>query len=88
MDCYVEKWIKEGVAESAEAAEAGLTDESLKLFNSKDEAFKRRLHYIITLGGDGTILYAAKQFTGTYIPPIVSFALVRKSLLIVCVRDL
>lgn len=30
------------------------------------------VHYIITIGGDGTILYAAKEFK-TYCPPIVTF---------------
>ena len=32
------------------------------------------IDYIITLGGDGTILWAAKQFNGDYIPPIVTFS--------------
>lgn len=31
---------------------------------------------MVTLGGDGTILYGAKQFTGPYIPFVVSFAMV------------
>lgn len=30
---------------------------------------------IITLGGDGTILWASKQFHGSYIPPLLCFAL-------------
>ena len=55
----------------------GITCESLSIFNSKDEEVKTKINYLITLGGDGTILYAAKQFPGEYIPLIVSFALVR-----------
>jgi NAD kinase len=48
--------------------------DKINIFNSKDEVAKKGFHYAITLGGDGTILYAAKQFTGRYIPPIISFA--------------
>ncbi len=38
------------------------------------EEEKRQFEYILTLGGDGTILWASKQFNGDYIPPLVSFA--------------
>jgi NAD kinase len=40
------------------------------------EDLKKGMHYLVTLGGDGTILYAAKQFSGDFIPPIVSFGMV------------
>lgn len=33
------------------------------------------MDFIITLGGDGTILWASKQFHQGYMPPLVSFAL-------------
>lgn len=39
-----------------------------------------KISYLVTLGGDGTILYAAKQFPGEYIPLIISFALVRSTI--------
>ena len=29
---------------------------------------------IITMGGDGTICWAAKQFSGDYIPPMIAFS--------------
>lgn len=32
------------------------------------------IEYIITLGGDGTILWATKMFHGDFIPPLISFA--------------
>lgn len=32
------------------------------------------IDFIITLGGDGTILWASKQFYQNYIPPLISFA--------------
>lgn len=47
------------------------------MFDPKDDQAKKKINYIVSLGGDGTILYAAKQFVGAYIPPIISFALVR-----------
>lgn len=33
-----------------------------------------KIEYIITLGGDGTILWATKMFHGDYIPPLISFS--------------
>jgi peptide chain release factor 2 len=45
---------------------------------SEIEATKKKIGYMITLGGDGTILYGAKQFTGSYIPLVVSFAMVSR----------
>ena len=38
------------------------------------EKCKRTITYLVTLGGDGTILYAAKQFNGNFIPPMITFA--------------
>ena len=35
---------------------------------------KSEIDYIITLGGDGTILWASKQFSGPSIPPMITFA--------------
>lgn len=43
------------------------------LFVNNDEAL-RKIEYIITLGGDGTILWATKMFHGDYIPPLISFS--------------
>lgn len=41
------------------------------------KVFKKEMHakiidYIVTIGGDGTILYAAKEFLGAS-PPLLSF---------------
>jgi NAD kinase len=35
--------------------------------------FRKNVNFIITLGGDGTILWASKQFSGEYVPPIITF---------------
>lgn len=35
---------------------------------------KNVIDYIITLGGDGTILWAAKQFNTGPMPPLITFA--------------
>ena len=49
------------------------------MFDPKDEEMKQNIQYLITLGGDGTILHAAKQFHGDYIPPIIAFSFVSES---------
>jgi NAD kinase len=50
----------------------------LKLTKEIDTPFtpeiKDQIDYIITLGGDGTLLWAAKQFNTSAVPPIVAFA--------------
>ena len=46
----------------------------LDVFYNKDEADRERFSFIITMGGDGTILYASKQFAGNYFPPLISFS--------------
>lgn len=38
------------------------------------EEMKKKVSYIVTMGGDGTILWAAKQFSGNELPPIITFA--------------
>lgn len=37
------------------------------------EECKRQINFIVTLGGDGTILWASKQFSGSYVPPLITF---------------
>jgi NAD kinase len=44
------------------------------LFENSDDESRKKIDFIITLGGDGTILWAAKQFNGSYVPPLISFA--------------
>jgi hypothetical protein len=38
----------------------GITADQLQIFDNKNEELKLKIHYLVTLGGDGTILYAAK----------------------------
>ena len=38
------------------------------------DELKPQIDYIITLGGDGTLLWAAKQFNTCRIPPMITFA--------------
>ena len=45
------------------------------MFENKDESHRKTINYIITLGGDGTILWAHKQFHGHYIPPMITFSM-------------
>ena len=45
----------------------------LSYFAQMTEACQREIDYIVTLGGDGTILWASKQFNGDFIPPMITF---------------
>lgn len=38
------------------------------------EGCRELINYIVTFGGDGTILYAAKQFNRAHVPPMITFA--------------
>ena len=44
------------------------------IFINDGEAARRSVDFIITLGGDGTILWASKQFRRDYFPPLVAFS--------------
>jgi NAD kinase len=49
------------MVEGSEAAKKlGITLDLLRIFDNKDDELKCRINYLLTLGGDGTILYAAK----------------------------
>lgn len=37
------------------------------------EEFRKNINFIVTLGGDGTILWASKQFNGDFVPPMITF---------------
>jgi NAD kinase len=60
IDCFVEKWLYDMVEESETATQLGITLDALRLFDNKDDELKCKINYLLTLGGDGTILYAAK----------------------------
>lgn len=77
VECYVEKWLYNTVIEEANKFEILKNHPiNLKVFDSKDEDLKKTIKFLITLGGDGTILYAAKTFHGDYVPPMITFSLV------------
>mmetsp|Transcript_5873 Transcript_5873/g.9496 ORF Transcript_5873/g.9496 Transcript_5873/m.9496 type:complete len:311 (+) Transcript_5873:123-1055(+) len=78
---YVENWVideldvlrkKDPCNDSPKALSEKVLPNVFDASISEDE--KRSFEYILTLGGDGTILWASKQFSGDYIPPLVSFA--------------
>ena len=60
IDCFVEQWLYDMVEASEAAKQLGITLDSLRIFDNKDDELKCRINYLLTLGGDGTILYAAK----------------------------
>jgi NAD+ kinase len=49
-------------------------NKSLSIWENKDLADRQKINLIITMGGDGTICWAAKQFSGIYQPPMICFA--------------
>lgn len=67
VDVYVDRWVIDAVKTE--------TDTLPLLFQNSDEAERRQMDLIIALGGDGTILWASKQFHQGYMPPLVSFSL-------------
>ena len=66
----VEKW----VVDSCHELNLDLIKEPELFININDEV-RRSIDLIVTMGGDGTILWASKQFHGHYIPPLVSFSM-------------
>ena len=57
-----------------ENEEPALTKEFNTVFSPEDKQLKRSIDWIITLGGDGTILWAAKNFNQGRCPPIITFS--------------
>ena len=57
-----------------ECQEAGIDLEGpIHSFKNESDQERENIEYIITLGGDGTVLWASKSFSGSYIPPIIGF---------------
>lgn len=76
---FVDQWIIDSLVKCRENNDpknrAVVTEGKLPiLFENKDDEERMMIDYIITLGGDGTILWAAKQFYKNYVPPLISFA--------------
>jgi len=51
----------------------GLDDSDLNGVGKLTREFQMSVNFIITLGGDGTILWASKQFSCFYVPPLITF---------------
>ena len=45
-----------------------------ELYNVFSDSHRSQIDYLITLGGDGTLLYAAKQFNKGAVPPMITFS--------------
>ena len=67
MEIFVEMFVLDGLKKINK-------DLKLPLLFVNNEESLRKIEYIITLGGDGTILWATKMFHGDYIPPLISFS--------------
>ena len=61
MMIYIEKWLIDKLNEYQKDGEiSDLKIEDLCIFDIKNEDELKTIKYLVTLGGDGTILYAAK----------------------------
>ena len=67
VEIFVEMFVLDGLKKINK-------DLKLPLLFVNNEESLRIIEYIITLGGDGTILWATKMFHGDYIPPLISFS--------------
>ena len=63
------------IAEKKELCDRKGFKSELGVFENKNNFERSQVKFVITLGGDGTIIWASKQFNGNYFPPLVSFAL-------------
>ena len=50
-----------------------LDDIKIETVGPLTEEFRKNVNFIVTLGGDGTILWASKQFSGDFVPPMITF---------------
>jgi NAD+ kinase len=50
-------------------------DKPLTVWKNNGIEDQKLINLIITMGGDGTICWAAKQFSGNYQPPMLCFSL-------------
>jgi NAD+ kinase len=66
IQIFADKWLIEEIKENLQVLP--------KVFENKGEESRKEIDCIITLGGDGTILWASKQFRRQHFPPLISFA--------------
>jgi NAD kinase len=76
---YIDKMLHKRLSEENSELLKCEMGKLLKVFNNdpNDDAsidLQKTINYVITLGGDGTILWASKQFWTSFIPPIVAFS--------------
>ena len=56
VDIYVDRWVIDAI----KSTDGHADDKVPCLFQNADEEERRQMDFIITLGGDGTILWASK----------------------------
>ena len=76
INVHVEQWVLDDYS----ILPAELHSENFKnghfpeIFVNSSAEVRLSIDYIVTLGGDGTILWASKQFHDEYIPPMICFS--------------
>ena len=80
IEIYVDDWVLDEITrvkedtERCDDEEVCTADYFPNIFVNSGEKVREEIDFIITLGGDGTILWASKQFRRDHFPPLVSFA--------------
>ena len=81
INVYTDDWVLDEVEriKADEKCEESLddlcdVDYAPNIFVNSGEDVRKSIDFIVTLGGDGTILWASKQFSRCYFPPLISFA--------------
>ena len=66
IQIFADKWLIDEIKEDLRVLPI--------VFDNTGEEVRKEIDCIITLGGDGTILWASKQFRRHHFPPLISFA--------------
>ena len=74
IEVFVEQYVIDKLREFERENDVCVDGKMPTLFENTGIDAQRKIDYIVTLGGDGTILWASKQFHGNYIPPLLCFA--------------
>ena len=75
MDLCIPRDLQEMINEKKDICEAKGFSREFSIFENKTIKDRCEVKYIVTLGGDGTVLWASKQFSGNYFPPLIAFSL-------------
>ena len=74
IEVMVDDWVIPEIERTLRINGKELLPKMPSVFYNTGETSRKEIDYIITLGGDGTILWASKQFRRDYFPPLIAFS--------------